>query len=88
VCLVASELVTNAIVHADTDVEVRLAVDAADVWLEVLDEAPGRPWHPPPSPLETCGRGLVLVDALADSWGVADVAGSLGKMVWMRVSRF
>jgi anti-sigma regulatory factor (Ser/Thr protein kinase) len=85
--LVTSELVTNAVVHACTNVEVRVAIDDTDVWLEVIDEGPTRPYRPPPSPMDSNGRGLVLVDAVADGWGVADVEGGLGKMVWARLSR-
>ncbi len=85
--LCTSELVTNAVVHAQTDVEVRLVIDATNIWLEVTDEAPARPDRAPPSGTSTCGRGLVLVDALANEWGVVDVKGGVGKMVWVRISR-
>jgi anti-sigma regulatory factor (Ser/Thr protein kinase) len=85
--LVASELVTNAIVHARSYVEVRVMIDLEDVSLEVLDEEPRDPRRVPPCEAETSGRGLVLVDALADEWGVAHVEGNLGKMVWARVGR-
>ncbi|MDQ1356698.1 MAG: hypothetical protein QOF20_557 [Acidimicrobiaceae bacterium] len=85
--LIASELVTNAIVHAGSDIEVRIVIDLRDVVLEVIDEAEGRPRPIPPSNSETSGRGLILVDALADAWGVTEVEGGVGKMVWIRVSR-
>jgi anti-sigma regulatory factor (Ser/Thr protein kinase) len=85
--LCTSELVTNAVVHAQTDIGVRLVIDATDIWLEVTDEAPARPSRAPPSRTNTRGRGLVLVDALANEWGVADLQGSVGKMVWVRISR-
>jgi len=87
VILVASELVTNAVVHARSDVEVRMMIDSGDVSLEVLDEGPAHPNRVPASRAVTSGRGLVLVDALADEWGVAEVQGSRGKMVWARVGR-
>jgi anti-sigma regulatory factor (Ser/Thr protein kinase) len=85
--LITSELVTNAILHAGSDIEVRIVIDLRDVVLEVIDDAEGRPRPIPPSNSETSGRGLILVDALADAWGVAEVEGGVGKMVWIRVSR-
>ncbi|MDQ1392365.1 MAG: hypothetical protein QOF30_1342 [Acidimicrobiaceae bacterium] len=85
--LIASELVTNAIVHAGSDIEVRIVVDLRDVVLEVIDEAAGRPRPIGPSTSETSGRGLILVAALADAWGVAELEGGVGKMVWTRVRR-
>ncbi len=85
--LIASELVTNAIVHAGSDIEVRIVIDLRDVVLEVIDDAAGRPRPTGPSTSQTSGRGLILVAALADAWGVAEVEGGVGKMVWTRVSR-
>jgi anti-sigma regulatory factor (Ser/Thr protein kinase) len=85
--LVTSELVTNAVVHAGTDIEVRITIEVHDVWVEVVDAGPNQPYRAPPSLTETSGRGLLLVDALADAWGVAEVQDGQGKMVWIRVSR-
>lgn len=85
--LATSELVTNAVVHAGTDIEVRITIDRHDVWVEVLDAGPNRPSRSPASLTECGGRGLLIVDALADAWGVAEVDGGQGKMVWIRVSR-
>lgn len=94
--LVASELVTNAVLHARTDIEVRLIVDATLVSLEVLDQS-DRPIMrarvdahragPTPAHTATSGRGLVLVDALSDSWGVNDIVGHPGKAVWANFAR-
>jgi anti-sigma regulatory factor (Ser/Thr protein kinase) len=86
VTLVASELVTNAVLHARTDLVVRLSADHTDVLLEVSD---GGPLHDTPAtcaPLATSGRGLVLVDSVADDWGMTGIDGGLGKTVWARVS--
>ncbi len=85
--LLTSELVTNAVVHAGSDIEVRVEVDDTDVWLKVSDDSPARPNHSPATATKTCGRGLVLVAAVADEWGVADVVGGCGKTVWARISR-
>ncbi|MFI1047525.1 SpoIIE family protein phosphatase [Streptomyces griseoruber] len=92
VTLVVSELVTNAVVHAGTDVDLlcRLEDDPEQgpaVVVEVGDHHPSRAPrdHPPETPHETpeYGRGLRLVAALADAWGVTYRRGA--KTVWARL---
>ncbi|CAL9434880.1 SpoIIE family protein phosphatase [Streptomyces sp. enrichment culture] len=87
--LVASELVTNAVVHAGTEVRLtcRLEEDTGALVVEVADRHPSRaprdaaeaPAHDAPE----YGRGLRTVAALAESWGVTYRAGS--KTVWARL---
>jgi two-component sensor histidine kinase len=84
--LVTSELVTNAVVHARTDLEVRIQISGLEVYLEVADGTSALVARQR-SIEETGGRGLVLVAALTDAWGVADVDRGRGKRVWVRVSR-
>lgn len=74
--LVVSELVTNSVQHEGPDpgswVNVRLRVSGAAVRGEVINPGPG--FHPEPRPPEQgqeSGRGLYLVDRLADRWGVS-----------------
>ena len=74
--LLVTELVTNSVRHAQTEtVAVNAVVTGAGVWLEVADDGPGF------DPLEERGRaeesleagwGLMLVDRLADHWGVGN----------------
>jgi len=79
--LVCSELVTNAIEHGVGDVSCRLVlVDAAHYRLSVIDADAGLPRLRDSGPDEPGGRGLQIVDRLADSWGVA--ASRNGKAVW------
>ncbi|WP_338686492.1 ATP-binding protein [Streptomyces acidiscabies] len=85
--LVLSELVTNALrvrVPWDRQVGVRIARLSADgmLRLEVSDAGSGRPEVQVPGDEETCGRGLLLVEALAHRWGVAEREGGIGKTVW------
>ncbi|PZG10285.1 PAS domain S-box protein [Nonomuraea aridisoli] len=89
--LLTSELVTNAVVHAGTGVELtcRLDLDAvpARLEIEVDDHHPARtiPQTPGESPggLPTSGRGLALAALLADAWGVTYTR--TAKRVWVRM---
>ncbi|WP_395759287.1 SpoIIE family protein phosphatase [Streptomyces althioticus] len=88
--LVTSELVTNAVVHAGTDVHLtcRLEEDTGALVVEVADRHPSRAprddaAEAPAHDIPEYGRGLRLVAALAESWGVTYRAGS--KTVWARL---
>ncbi|MFJ7332380.1 SpoIIE family protein phosphatase [Streptomyces sp. NPDC101116] len=90
--LVVSELVTNAVVHAGTDVEMECrlegeAPDTAAVVVEVSDHHPSRAprGSEPETPHDTpeYGRGLRLVGALSEAWGVTYRTGR--KTVWARL---
>jgi GAF domain-containing protein/anti-sigma regulatory factor (Ser/Thr protein kinase) len=72
--LIVSEIVTNALIHAGSDVDVRLRAFADHVRLETRDSDSN---PPVPSPLAVSeeengraehGRGLVIVEALAGAW--------------------
>jgi DNA-binding NarL/FixJ family response regulator len=86
VTLLVSEVVTNAVVHASSGVEVlvRLTADAAVV--EVTDTSEAAPVPRDADDEATSGRGMALVDALARSWGVRPAPGG-GKTVWFEVAR-
>ncbi|WP_331726397.1 ATP-binding protein [Streptomyces sp. NBC_00470] len=82
--LCVSELVTNALLHGTTAghvVLVKLDADEDVVRLEVHDSRRQRPQARQATATDTSGRGLVLVNALADDWGVQDRT-PLGKFVW------
>lgn len=86
--LVASELVTNAVVHARTPsvMTLRLANDTLHV--SVRDNDP-RPMLRPVPGLTGAhdgdhGRGLLILDAMAEKWGTHPTAG--GKVVWATIS--
>lgn len=78
--LLISELVTNAILHARTAISVRFVPDGARARFEVGDHLSAGPSHKRFAPDSVTGRGLRLVAALADDWGVSR-AGD-GKVVW------
>ncbi|WP_405577255.1 SpoIIE family protein phosphatase [Streptomyces sp. NBC_01190] len=88
--MIASELSTNALIHADSDVQLRLREFAHHIGLEVIDSDAA-----PPVPAFTVtseedsresehGRGLVIVDALASAFGSSP--NGLGKTVWAEVA--
>ncbi len=88
VVLLASELVTNAVVHGGphepgATVGVAVQVLRHQVRVEVADAGAGRPTLGNPGTDEPAGRGLVLVEALASRWG-CDCA-AVGKCVWFEV---
>ena len=88
--LVTSELVTNAVVHAGTALEVGVSCNQHEARVEVIDGADARPEQARSWPWDTEGRGLVLVNALVDEWGVEGLDGKPGgtraKRVWIRVT--
>ncbi|MFC4498139.1 MULTISPECIES: ATP-binding protein [Streptomyces] len=83
--LLTSELVTNALVHTDDDAVLTATVSPDGLRVEVRDSEPGRPRPGTPAADEaTNGRGLVLVESLADAWGVRTQ--DAGKVVWFELA--
>lgn len=85
--LLASELVTNAVVHAGTPCDVRLThTPDGVVRLEVSDAEPEMPATLGNGAASVGGNGLVLIDALATRWGVERApADGTGKTVWVEL---
>ncbi|WP_345663452.1 ATP-binding protein [Streptomyces venetus] len=82
--LLTSELVTNAIVHTDHDAVLTATVGPRGLRVEVRDFVARRPrLRVPVADDGTNGRGLFLVQSLADSWGVR--AHGVGKAVWFEL---
>ena len=81
VMLVANELVANAIVHAHSSPVLSLGGRRRRPAAPRRRRNAGRPIAPPLLPGDDGGRGLMLVEALCDRWGV-DASGS-GKSVWV-----
>jgi anti-sigma regulatory factor (Ser/Thr protein kinase) len=81
--LVVSELVSNAVLHARTIIDVTLSIAHGVLELSVSDRDSRAPRPRRPNDASTSGRGLMLVDALSDDWGTAERMG--GKEVWFRV---
>jgi len=85
-CLLTSELVTNAVVHAGSPVDLVVAVTDGRVRIEVHDRLDRllSPAGPPPSTEASSGRGLHLVDALSETWGIQH--DGTGKSVWFALT--
>jgi two-component sensor histidine kinase len=79
--LLTSELVTNAVVHARTELVVTVSRDGDRARVAVHDEE-SIPPHRREAGLDG-GRGLALVEALAGSWGT--FSQGEGKAVWFEL---
>ncbi len=84
--LLASKLVTNAYRHSRTDAYVSMdwEPDPARFQVTVWDHGPGIPTRAEVPPDAESGRGLGIVDACADEWGVRDYP--QGKAVWFSIA--
>ncbi len=84
--LIVSELVTNGVVHARTELQVTVRLSGGTLSLAVRDGDP-RLLHPagegPEGDGQGYGRGLLIVDSMADSWGCTPTAD--GKVTWATV---
>jgi anti-sigma regulatory factor (Ser/Thr protein kinase) len=81
--LLVSELVVNAVIHAHTPADLRLCFNGTVLRVEVSDGSMHAPRRRPYSPTATTGRGLMILDAVADHWGV-DI-GTGAKTVWFEL---
>nr|WP_246212330.1 ATP-binding protein [Streptomyces abyssomicinicus] len=84
--LLTTELVTNALVHTGRGAVLKVKVDRRRLRVEVRDFVRPRrlPVGQEADEDATCGRGLLLVATLADTWGVRGHA--LGKSVWFELA--
>ncbi|WP_326841792.1 SpoIIE family protein phosphatase [Streptomyces sp. NBC_01558] len=83
--LIVSELVTNALVHTDGQVRLDLTLIHRRLRIAVADNSARTPIKPTSIGWEaTGGRGILLVEAMSDTWGTVPVSG--GKQVWSELS--
>lgn len=78
--LCLSEVVTNAIRHAGTAVQLTVSRRRDVVRVEVTDSSPVLPVRRSPSPSSSSGRGLLILDQLTAGWGARRTED--GKVVW------
>ncbi|MCU1672432.1 MAG: stage sporulation protein [Frankiales bacterium] len=83
--LLVTELVTNAVVHAGTELDLVVSTDGPTLRVEVSDRSPGALPVVREAPAETRegGRGIFLLDALATEWGTRHFG--TGKSVWFQL---
>ena len=84
VLLLTSELVTNAILHARTPLRLTVGLESGQVVVRVYDSVRVLPRRRAYRTDAGTGRGMHLVEALADEWGVLE--SSSGKCVWFAVA--
>jgi anti-sigma regulatory factor (Ser/Thr protein kinase) len=85
IILVASELATNAMRHAGSAFEIRIEQLPDRIHIEVEDDGGGQPVVRSPGLYDTSGRGLQIVEELADEWGVIPKEETGGKVVWATI---
>ncbi|MFB7781440.1 ATP-binding protein [Streptomyces vinaceus] len=91
VVLAAGELMTNAVVHGCHGLRPVSEVTLTAVWTEerlriaVADPSDALPTEQQESVCRDGGRGLTLVDALSDRWGVEPDSPGPGKRVWLEL---
>ena len=82
--LLVSELVTNSVLHARSEVEVRLRATESTLRVDVVDGSPRQPVLRTRDDKAMTGRGLALVAELSTEWGVDETPD--GKSVWFVVA--
>jgi serine phosphatase RsbU (regulator of sigma subunit)/anti-sigma regulatory factor (Ser/Thr protein kinase) len=83
--LVATELLTNGVLHGQAPITLTVSVHEAGLRVEVQDCGAQLPVLPRASSESMTGRGLALVAQLAAQWGVETRPGA-GKTVWVELT--
>lgn len=79
--LLVSEIVTNVVLHAGTEIRIEISFDDEELTFAVSDSNPGPiAGGEPAARLQESGRGLALINSLARRWGTTH--SQLGKTVW------
>lgn len=84
--LIVSELATNCVRHAHTDLAVTIERTDGQLHVDIADAGTGQVTPRHPDPTEVTGRGLRIVEELSDAWGVREHADGEGKSVWFELS--
>ncbi len=81
--LLVSEVVTNALLHAGTPIDVALSMRPEGLFVEIGDGSPHLPSRRSYTATARTGRGLMMLEQMVDDWGV--VANPPGKTIWFHV---
>ncbi|MFF3786338.1 ATP-binding protein [Streptomyces sp. NPDC001933] len=89
--LSAQEIMANAVVHGcrhcpEGPITVTVSCDGRRIRLSVEDPSDARPHLSNALDGATSGRGMLIVDAFADGWGVKSLSEGAGKTVWMEMA--
>ncbi|MGH2789116.1 MAG: ATP-binding protein [Actinomycetota bacterium] len=82
--LLANELVTNSVLHTESEVELSVSLEGERLRVEVHDDNPQAPMRRDYSLSAATGRGLVLVEKLSSDWGTEPA--NAGKVVWFELA--
>jgi PAS domain S-box-containing protein len=82
--LLVSEVVTNALLHAGTDIDLGGSVDAEGLRVSVGDGSMHMPSRRRYATTAGTGRGLLMLESMVDDWGVTQHVS--GKTVWFELS--
>jgi GAF domain-containing protein/anti-sigma regulatory factor (Ser/Thr protein kinase) len=86
--LAVSELVTNTVLHTASPIHVTLRRSGGGgLWIGVYDDSDRYVRYCRSAGDDISGRGLMIVDTLADSWGVTPTPDGSGKTVWLELSQ-
>jgi anti-sigma regulatory factor (Ser/Thr protein kinase) len=89
-CWLTSELVANAVVHADTDLIVGVTTDSSEILITVTDRRhdriPRLGHMPTAEDVVEMSRGVAIVCAVAADFGWKLLPDSHGKVVWFTLS--
>jgi PAS domain S-box-containing protein len=81
--LIVSEVVTNALLHAGTPIDLAVSIGERGIRVEVGDGSPHLPVRRRYAPTAGTGRGMLMLEELVDDWGVSRRRN--GKTVWFEV---
>ncbi len=81
--LLVTEVVTNALLHAGTSIDLSAVLGEDGLRVVVADGSPHLPVRRRYGPSAGTGRGLMILDQLVDDWGVEQR--DFGKAVWFRL---
>jgi anti-sigma regulatory factor (Ser/Thr protein kinase) len=81
--ILTDEVVANAVEHGRPPIVLTVDGDREDVTVTVTDCGPSLPVLRAVEPMAERGRGMKIIDVLADAWGVDQLP--VGKRVWFRL---
>ncbi|MGI8681123.1 MAG: ATP-binding protein [Mycobacteriales bacterium] len=81
--LLASELITNAVLHGRSEVELAVEIAQGEVTVSAADLNSRMPVMQSTDEFALDGRGLAIINLMASQWGVT--ATEDGKVVWFRL---